>query len=76
MSFYNSRYYKSSQKTQSRHEGERDASRKYEARIANLEQQLAEAKKANLRQRLEDLGSHFNGGPLHDDYTSKEIDDE
>ena len=43
MSFYNSRYYKSSQKEQARHEGEHDASCKYEARIAELEQELAEA---------------------------------
>jgi len=40
MSFYDSRYYKSSQKEQARHEGEHDASRKYEARIAELEQEL------------------------------------
>ena len=89
MSFYNSRYYKSSQKEQARREGKHDASRKYEARIAELEQQLSEAKlsyerlaenipamnentlrleaelaearKANLRQRVEDIKSGCGG---------------
>ena len=40
MSFYNSRFYKSSQKEQARREGKHDASRKYEARITELEQEL------------------------------------
>ena len=61
MSFYNSRYYKSSQKEQARHEGEHDASRKYEARIAELEQQLAEANRLKdfLGEQIDELGNHL-----------------
>ena len=76
MSFYNSRYYKSSQKEQARHEGEHDAARKYQARIAELEQELEKANSRENQHRGCDIAGRACGSncPYWAKYSDNIID--